>query len=361
MTFSFSCDNAHVSQQALFELKQRLIAAGWTCIGSGTGTGGGAVSPTGDLITTYSTTTDGVAGALTNRRAWWRMRAPDGRELLWQHGAFNVATDNVSVAYSRAAGFVGTGDGALAPDVAPTATDSFVVMGERRASLNLNGDSFSGQNTITRVDYIIGDADEGWSFACYLRDSAGAIRGGFFYDCVENPNPDDDDPFVLWSPGCYSNPFATATGTLSSIYSMGWSFRDPGVSPLGTITQSNFGPWSRPQHSAPREDAAARHALLCPAYFGQYNVLDPSAVNPYDSNIDLLRPVKWWCAAINPNSGQSTPFGSPPPVGAIKGESRFIKAISATGLTNRDTPTDLSLIAQAGGFWLLWDGATTPT
>ncbi len=70
MAWTYSCNNSHGSQRALYELKEHLKTAGWTVLASGDGTGGtyGAAS---DVLTTYSTTTEPVAGAVTNHSAWW--------------------------------------------------------------------------------------------------------------------------------------------------------------------------------------------------------------------------------------------------------------------------------------------------
>jgi len=364
MAFTFSVDNAHSSQQALYETITRMIAAGWVASGSGDGTGGN-FSPTGNVITGYSTSVDGGAGHITNRRAWIRLVAPNGRELLIQHTAFNNASDNISVAYSAAAGFIGTGDGALAANVAPTATDAFLAVGERRPSLNMNGDSFGGGDTVTRADYIMGDADEGYSFAVYLRNATGQIIGGLFFECVIGPHPEDDDPYIVWSPGCYSAPFNTPTGTLASHYSAGWTYRDPGVSGVATITQSNFGPWGRPPIPAPREDAAHRWAIMRPCYWGSTNILNPGGANPYDGDVDLIGPCYYWNGVVKPTTG-TPPFANtemyagPTCYGGIKGQSRFIKKLSTEGPTNRNVTAGRTLFAQAGGFWLLWDGSTVP-
>lgn len=365
MAFTFSCDNAHGSQQALYEMITRLITAGWVPTGSGDGTGGN-FSPTGNVITGYSTSVDGGAGHITNRRAWIRLVAPNGRELLIQHSASNIATDYVSVAYSAAAGFVGTAEGAIAANVAPTATDAFLAMGERRSSVSMSGDSFGGGGTVTRADYIMGDADEGYSFAVYLRNSSGQIIGGFFFDRVLGPHPEDDDPYIVWSPGCYSITFSTATGTLASHYSAGWTYRDAGSGGVSTISQSNFGPWGRPPIGAPREDAAHRWSIMRPCYWGQNNVLNPGGANPYDGDVDLIGPCYYWNGVVRPTTG-TPPFANtemyagPTCYGGIKGQSRFIKKLStASGVNNRDVTASRSLFAQAGGYWLLWDGSTLP-
>lgn len=361
MAFTTSVNNVHTPQRTLYELKEKLKTAGWTVLSSGDGTGG-ALSLVGDVLTTWSDgIADAVPGAITNQRAWYRIQAPDGRELLYQHAAFNTATDYCSMAYSRAAGFVGADDGAVAADVAPTADDSFVVMGERRPSVNLNGDSISGGSTITRVDYFIGDVSEGYAFAVYMRDAAGNIVGGFFYDCLEN-TISGDDPYVLFSPGALSTPFQV-NGRLWSTYSAGWSFKDPGVGSIGTIAQSNFGPWGTPASGAPRIDAAQRHGIIRPCYWQGYNVLNPGGANPYNSRVDILEPAYWYATSILPTTGNPpwAPTVGPSNIGTIKGSSRFIKGISsAAGFSNRDTNTTLTRIAQAGGYWLLWDGATTP-
>jgi len=45
----------------------------------------------------------------------------------------------------------------------------------------------------------------------------------------------------------------------------------------------------------------------------------------------------------------------------VKGDSQIIKALSTTtGFNNMDTNVALTRVVQPGGFWLLWDGATTP-
>lgn len=363
MAWTYSCNNSHGAQRALYELKEKLKTAGWTVLSSGDGTGTN-YSSSGDILTTYSTTTEPVANAVTNQRAWWLIEAPDGRQLLWQHAAFNTASDYISVSYSRGGTFAGTGDGTVGADVAPTGTDAFLVMGEQRPSAGLTGSSFGGTVTITRADYIIGDADEGWAFACYLRDSSGVIQGGFFYDCLENPQPGDTDPYVLWSPGCYATPFAN-NSVLTSCYSSFNSFGDAGVSGAPTLAQQNGGPLGRPSRSAPREDAAQRYGLMRPTYAGLYEdvLLNGGTTNPYDgTDVDLIQPV-WYGShsVVNPGT-QATPWGFVAHIGEVKGESRFIRALSASGAqADRDTAQSLTLMAQAAGYWLRWDGATTPT
>lgn len=355
MAFTFSLNNSHSPQQALYELKERLKLGGWSVLGSGDGTAGN-FNASGDILTTWSTSTDAVTGAVTNRRAWWRMRSPDGvRELLWQHGAFNVATDAISIAYSRSVGFTGTADGALAANVAPTSTDAFLFAGEKRSSLSMSGNTFSSGATISRVDYIIGDAAEDYSFACFLRTSAGVICGGVLYDRLVNPvDAGDPDNTVVAMIGNTGSNFFGPTCTDHRAF---WAWGDAGVGSSPLIGQGNGGALKHPAN-APRVDAAQKCALTSLCYWGQTNVLSPGGLNPYTNNVDLIEPVYWYSAAL---AQSFPPLFTNLQQGTFYGESRIIKARSTNvGFNNMDTNAALTRAAQASGFWVIWDGATTP-
>jgi len=354
VAFTFSLNNVHSPQQALYELKELLKTGGWSVIASGDGSGA-SFNPAGDVLTTWSTSTEPLAGAVTNSRAWWRIQSPDGvRELLWQHEYYNIATDYISIAYSRSAGFTGTADGALAANVAPTSTDAFLFAGERRSSFVMNGSSFSGISAITRVDYIIGDAAEQYSFACFLRDNTGAIKGGIIYDRLANPvDAGDTDPTVVAMIGNYGNFFGFTCIDQRAF----WTWGDAGVGSSPTITQGNGGPQKHPAVNAPRADAGQRCVLTSLCYWNQNPVLNPGGSNPYTGNIDLIEPVYWYSANL------SGLFQSnlTPQQGMIHGESRFIKSRSTNaGFANMDTNASLTRAAQTDGFWVLWDGSTTP-
>lgn len=354
MAFTFSLNNAHSPQQALYELKELLKTGGWSVLASGDGSGG-LYSSSGDILTTWSTSTEPLAGAVTNSRAWWRMKSPEGRELLWQHGYYNIATDYISVAYSRSAGFTGTGDGPAAANVAPTSTDAFLFAGERRPSFVMNGNSFSGGSTITRVDYIIGDAAEQYSFACFLRDGTGAIKGGIIFDRLANPiDAGDADPTVVAMIGNYSNFFGYTCIDQRAF----WTWGDAGVSGSPTITQSNGGPQKHPAINSPRTDAGQKCGLTSLCYWNQNPVLNPGGSNPYTGDIDLIEPVYWYSAALQEAFAQQfTGYQQ----GTIHGESRIIKSRSTNvGFANMDTNAALTRVAQTSGFWVIWDGSTTP-
>lgn len=354
MSFTFSLNNAHTPQQALWQLKEALKAEGWTVLGSGDGTAG-SFSTSGDILLTWSTSSDPVAGAVTNRRAWWRMQSPDlHRELLFQHEAWNVATDGIGITYSRSAGFTGTADGAVAANVAPTATDGIVFSGDRRPSNGMNGGPFSGGVGISRVDYIIGDAAEEYSFACFLRDATGAIKGGMVYDRLANcPDPGDTDPTVVVMIGHYSNFFGYGCTDQRAF----WTWGDAGVGSSPTITQSNGGPQKYPAVGAPSASAGQKCVMTSLCYWQQNQVLNPGGANPYTGDIDLIEPVYWYSTNL---SGYFQ-YSLAPQQGTIHGESRIFKSRSSNaGFANMDTNAALTRAGQTAGFWFVWDGLTTP-
>lgn len=366
MAFVFSSNNLYTShQECLFRWYEKLTTTGgWTVVSSGDGTGGN-FSGVGNVLTTFSTTTDAVANAITNRRAWARLQSPDGRELLFMHSSINTATDVIGLLYSPALGFVGTGDGAISALVAPTAADGCIVIGERRGTLTLSGTSFcNGIAGNNRMDFAFGDASEGYAFYALTRQSAGtgAYMGGMIYDRVASPVPADPDGTVIF-PVCEASgsPFAVNSNHLCTS-SPAWVWGMAGVS--GEATLSSRFACAFPIGGAPHPTAMCKQCIIRPAPAGiaSFNtIVNPMGLNPYDSEVDLIEPAYWGSISGVPSSAVGS-LGQPGVFGHVKGESRLIKAISgATGFANLDTNVALTRIGQTGGFWLLWDGVTTPT
>jgi hypothetical protein len=114
-----------------------LLANGWTCGGSGTGTTGG----------TYAYAAHGTPGtslwvalASFGGSAWIRLiNSTMGIELLFQEGASYQFTCNASYL-----GFTG-GAGSVSATVAPTATDSFKCNSGGASDVLFNGAMFSGK------------------------------------------------------------------------------------------------------------------------------------------------------------------------------------------------------------------------
>lgn len=365
MAFTFSLNNLYASQQeCLYRWKEQMIANGWVVKSSGDGTGG-SFSSSGDVITTFSTSTDGVVGAITNRSAWFRIQSPDTtRELLVYHAPFNVATDSILVRYSPSAKFTGTGDGALSATVAPTATDNFQVLGSQRPISGASGiafcNSFSGN---FRMDFIFGGASENYAFFAGMRQSGGtgAYVGGFLFDRLTNSLGSDPDSTVVWAlsgQGSGTLPFRTNSQSFCDGRTY-WSYGTAGVA--GDDTLNNTYPFGVPVRNTPRADAANAWHIIIPAWMASgANLLNTLGSNPYDGNIDLIEPCYWACTSLTPSSGLGS-LGSPAAFGVLKGTSQILKATSTTsGFNPMDTNTALTRVAQSGGFWLLWDGATTP-
>ena len=358
MAFTFSLNNLYASQQeCLYRFKEKLIAAGWVVKDSGTGTG--AVYGAGtDVITTFSTTTDAVAGAITNRSAWFRIQSPDTvRELLVYHSPINTATDVISIRYSPSAQFIGTGDGAHSATVAPTATDNFMILGTLRSTALGTGTSWCNGNTGNfRMDFIMGGAAENYAFYAAMRTSGGTGQyiGGLLFDRLVNTVASDPDPTVVWGiSNAGLQAFATNSGRLQDQRS-NWTYA--ATTADGTAITTHF-PWGVPVLNSPRTDAANSWSIPTPCrQVSASSVMNPTGSNPYDAKIDLLEPCHWACINTTPSFATGS-LGSPQPYGIVKGDSQIIKAISTTtGFNNMDTNAELTRVVQPGGFWLLWDG-----
>lgn len=98
---------------AVYQLKSTLIAAGWTCVGSGDGT---TYSAAGDVIVS--------AAALAVTRAWFILRDPGGRrEICFQRGTTNLLW---RIKISEEARFTGGSPNAT---TVRSATDEHVIFG----------------------------------------------------------------------------------------------------------------------------------------------------------------------------------------------------------------------------------------
>jgi len=362
MAFTFSLNNLYASQQeCLYRFKEKLITAGWVVKSSGDGTGG-SFSATGDVITGFSTTTDGIVGAITNRNAWWRIQSPDTvREILVYHNPTNIATDVILIRYSRSAGFTGTGDGALSALIAPTATDNFMICGTTRATTGGSGNSWCNGNTGNfRMDFIMGGAAENYAFFVAMRTSGGTGQyiGGLMFDRLVNTVASDSDPTIVWSiSNAGLSAFATNSNRLQDQRS-NWTYASTAADAQAISTHY---PWGVPVLNSPRTDAANSWHIPVPCrQVSASSVMNPTGSNPYDAKIDLIEPCHWACTNLTPSFATGS-LGSPAPFGVVKGDSQIIKAISTTtGFNNMDTNVALDRVAQPGGFWLLWDGVTTP-
>ena len=101
------------NRDSVFQIKETLVAAGWTVEESGDGT---SYNASADIITT--------AADLRNNNAWFRISNPDGHELTIQH----VASGAHRVKYSPSPFDGGSPDATTTPEATPT-SDEQILMG----------------------------------------------------------------------------------------------------------------------------------------------------------------------------------------------------------------------------------------
>lgn len=173
----------------IHKLKEELVAEGWDVVMSGSGTGA-AYNATGDVHAPGTA----YAGTLDLANAWFRLRAPatmsPRREFVFQRP--NTTHSIWRIYYSsNGTGFTGATPSAT---VRPTATDE-------QAFINTNASTTVWWATVTgatKIDIIIGDLSEGFSFFFGVREIGEFIyRGGFGLDVLQNANGADTDQAVL--------------------------------------------------------------------------------------------------------------------------------------------------------------------
>lgn len=357
MAFTYTLNTPLVGfAEALLELKDRLVAdGGWVVSDSGDGTtyGNG-----GDIITVAGT----GAGGNANSFSWWRLTAPDGRELLFQHGFFNPGTDNYVVRYSPT-GFVRDDDGAPSGTVAPTALDEVLITGNQRFN-NPSGDDWAGalgNSGGQRWDFAIGDAAEGHSFYAFGRQGGvGNVNGGMLYEQVLDANPADVDPYVIWCPSDTISSINQSIFDDSALWNQRgeWTPKYPDHDNRGSGVAGL--PWGF-QLDPTNEPAAAALFLPYMCMADGPRIFDGAASNPYDGLPDLIDGVDWYFR-LTAAGGSFSQFGAPRAL--RKGRSRILLSRSQRGPNIMDTPTDLSRAYQEAGrlgaIWYLWDGSTTP-
>jgi hypothetical protein len=222
------------------------------------------------------------------------------------------------------------------------------------------GSSFGGLlgTDAQKWDFMVGGAAEGYSFAAIGRNSSGIYQGGLFFDGVLNPDPSDLDPYVVWS--CRGTGSSTDTPFQSSSQTLG-DQRTAWLPKLQNGSDASNTRYAWAFHLDPSTEVAAARCcmprLSYPALSS--DVWNPLGANPYDGNYDLFEGGCYWLMSNLPAAG--TFFTNLSPSGHIKGESRFLKARgSSTGAGQLDTNAALTRIHAGYGYWLLWDGATTP-
>jgi hypothetical protein len=170
VTYNASSINTTPSNNddAIFNFKQVMKAAGWTVPSSSDGT---TYNSSGDQITVRGT----GAGAFGNTSAWFRLKAPTGtRELLFHRNATSGTTVPLAIARSNL-GFTG---GSPSSSVTATATDQFQIYGA-------TGTYAGGLNTQTHIDWSGGQATSGYHNNCAA--DANAPYGAYSFSFTKSP------------------------------------------------------------------------------------------------------------------------------------------------------------------------------
>lgn len=198
--------------EATWRLKLALEAAGWQTVTSGSGTGGGLYSASGEVCTQYAR---GDEQSLSTDWGWhncWRvLEAPGGEQWLFQRGGFgNGATydDGWFVGYSASGGYTGAPTGSPGPTTPPGTADAVTLY-------NSSGGLFV-DNHEPGLLHIIADGD---GFICLCFQASVSQNNHLMTTLVQ-------DNYLNADPG---NPHPRAVGVTPS-----QSFPTPNVLALGT-------------------------------------------------------------------------------------------------------------------------------
>lgn len=333
-TYDLNVITDHAAQTP-FSLKEKLKSvAGWVVVESGDGTGGTFSGlGGGDVITTWhSTTSTTVANSINNRDAWFRIQDPNGqREFLYQTGSSWGNSTNCEVYYSASAGFTG---GTPNASTRPTASDEGHVGGGRFANILGNG---SERNVF---DFIIGDADEEYSFMCLTRNDSGGpndlYAGGLLLDVVKPFDPNDEDPAVIFCP------------TSSGLASGDWNDGRPNFEDTANIDA--FG-WIKKVKPTWQQSMVTQFIpQIMTDNTRENRAWD--APDPFTNEIVILGPAVW------ASTGRQESFGTRRSISNLKGESRFF--VYAAGGEPFDITTDLLFLRFGKHLAVQWDGSTVP-
>lgn len=244
--------------------------------------------------------------------------------------------------------------------LSPVGHQEFLVIGTNReipTGITWAGNLGTG---VQKWDFTIGGAAEDYAFAAIGRNSGGYPWGGLIYDRLTGADAADQDPTIIWGPRGNSG------GATDSVFKAGSQYLTDQRSEWAAKFQngsrsSGNSDWAWGyQYNPSTEFAAAKHNIPRPAPPGlKYDILDPGGSNPYDSNYDIIEPAYWGRVALPSATG--THFLGACPTGGLKGISRLIKGQgSTTGAAQYDTNAALTRVHVGGGYWMIWDGSTTP-
>jgi len=203
--------------RALIEIRNALVAKGWTVVGSGSGTIGAAFENLEQTAGPYDVFTDptpwktgmnpagtdtfwhasGNAGSISHYSAWIRLREPNTvREFMFQRwlgsSSGNVTHGYMTVLFAPG-GFTG---GGADKDSTPSAPGGFVTMNSNTYWIdNSPGTSQFYMNMLVSDTARAGDV---WPFIVFWVNTttASPYAGQIVYESLLNTEATDDEPWV---------------------------------------------------------------------------------------------------------------------------------------------------------------------
>jgi hypothetical protein len=227
--------NPNNGGEVMWYLKQTLVQAGWTVIGSGDGTAGATAgtnySKTGDIFTTLSSVKSG-SGGLLNNGAWFLLRQPASvrnsqRQLLFKNGYTGAYTTYMwPIKYSY--GGLYTTASVNAGSVLPTASDETVInLGYAQFPTTFVG---SNSNTYRLNVSADNSAPYGFWAGWFPYGTTGTTCSGMMvFDPLLDGTYDsnDADPYIFYFPNAQASTPPTASGNGSNVVGS-ISYESPG-------------------------------------------------------------------------------------------------------------------------------------
>jgi hypothetical protein len=183
MAYSFTVNQTPANNgEAIYNLKARLVAAGWQVKASGSGATYGASS---DVVTTP---------ALMNApNAWFRIADPANmRELTFQRTS--AGSTYWRIKYSASAKFTG---GSPSATQTPSAADEQLVLGSGTDAVPAGATWTAGDGAYRQQ---IG-ADSAAPYTFWMGSypiGGGAPNSGLVFDVLNSPSPGDADPALIY-------------------------------------------------------------------------------------------------------------------------------------------------------------------
>lgn len=213
MSWTAFVNQAHITKgQAFYNMFVAFQAAGWTCLGSGDGTGGHYSATDGTALTNGNGALVAATFSVWNTGAWFRIQQPKStgpngqrREYVVQQGGAANSSLTARVKYSpnvtgSSGGFTG---GSPSASQVPSAADEEVVYGSGTDAAPTYS-NWIGQTNYQFQQHMVfdTDGDDGYAFVCWTVTQGGqTCSNGYVFamDIMrQGTGPDNDtDPCIV--------------------------------------------------------------------------------------------------------------------------------------------------------------------